>query len=231
MSIRLRGGVATDPVIQAARLLLVPSFAARQVFVDAGVPATQLEVVLNGVEDVQRREAPIDRVGFIFAGRISAEKGLLELLEDWPNNIRLDIVGEGPLLEEVRSACRHKSAITVLGHLSRGRVIELLPGYRGLVIPSRWIEAGVTLVLAEALMAGTPVLAREGNSAADFITRLGGGRVYSDGASLHAAIREWPEPEAWNPSPRSLFEQNLTAHLWIRQLEAVYDRVRSRRTS
>ncbi len=65
----------------------------------------------------------------MYAGRLSAEKGIACLLEAWQNAqdpIPLKIVGEGPLAELVRAAADTCSRIEYLGALSLPGVLDLM---------------------------------------------------------------------------------------------------------
>jgi glycosyltransferase involved in cell wall biosynthesis len=41
------------------------------------------------------------RQGWIFAGRLSAEKGIISLIQSWPSHEKLDVAGDGPLLNQI----------------------------------------------------------------------------------------------------------------------------------
>jgi glycosyltransferase involved in cell wall biosynthesis len=122
------------------------------------------------------RPAP-ERERWISVGRLSAEKGFVELLETWPRGVGLDIVGEGPLRAQVESSA--PAGVSVFDMRPAAELRLALPGYTGLVFPSRWTEAAIPLVVIEALEAGIPVVAREGNIGADQILSSGCGAVYN----------------------------------------------------
>ncbi len=98
----------------------------------------------------------------IYAGRLSAEKGVLEMLKAWRQlpQIPLVVVGDGPLYFQaqqmaVASGLRH---IRLLGQRSPAETLAIIKGARFLVFPSRWSEPfGMTLL--EAAACGVPAVA------------------------------------------------------------------------
>lgn len=101
----------------------------------------------------------------IFAGRLSKEKGILNLLETakkLPSNIHLIILGTGPEQNAVISSTKTQSNIHYLGYQQKNRTIELIRGSDLLVQPS--LAEGISSTLLEAMACKTPIVA----------TRVGG---------------------------------------------------------
>jgi glycosyltransferase involved in cell wall biosynthesis len=102
---------------------------------------------------------------FLYVGRMSAEKGLYDLLEAFVlvrKNLpaaRLDLVGSGDIEEDVKMKSRHAgldSAIGFLGTKSTEEIGRLLMQSDALVLPSHSEPWG--LVVNEALSYGCPVV-------------------------------------------------------------------------
>lgn len=151
---RNRGGVTRDAVVRRADAMVVLSERARRVYESAGVDAARLRVVPNFVEELPA-DAPsassdpsslshpsslsdASNGRWLFVGRLTPEKGILELVRSWPAGEALDVVGEGPLLEEASAAA--PEGISFLGPRPNPVLREAMPGYLGLVIASRWFE-------------------------------------------------------------------------------------------
>jgi glycosyltransferase involved in cell wall biosynthesis len=83
----------------------------------------------------------------LFAGRLSREKGVLELLEA-ANGIPLVIAGDGPLRDDVPGA---------LGFLAHDELERLYERAAVIVVPS--YREGFGVVCAEAMAHGRPVVA------------------------------------------------------------------------
>lgn len=128
----------------------------------SGVPLDRIHVRPNSLVD-----APPAGDGsgghVLFAGRLVAEKGLLDVLAAWkhmPANIRLMIAGDGPLRSEVEQAVSEQSNIEFKGQLTRSDLLKAMGSAVLTVVPSRWHEP-FGLVAIESLATGTPVMVRE----------------------------------------------------------------------
>jgi len=101
----------------------------------------------------------------IFAGRLSKEKGILNLLEmakKLPSNIHLMILGTGPEQNAVVSCTKAQSNVHYLGYQQKDRTIELIRGSDLLVQPS--LAEGISSTILESMACKTPIVA----------TRVGG---------------------------------------------------------
>ncbi len=96
---------------------------------------------------------------YIFAGRLSEEKGIDILLNSFRKSGRkLVIVGDGPLSGMVESFARDNTNTVYLGKRPLEEIYELISKAKALIFPSKWHEPfGRTIV--EAFAHGTPVIA------------------------------------------------------------------------
>jgi glycosyltransferase involved in cell wall biosynthesis len=117
------------------------------------------------------------RSGWLFAGRFAPEKGIIELITNWPKNENLDIAGMGPLRNQILNLIKLKPNIKLIGTYPPGDH-SIFMRYEGLVFPSSWIE-GSPLVVMECLGTGTPVICREVSSASEQIRQTNGGAIIS----------------------------------------------------
>ncbi|MEJ2866396.1 glycosyltransferase family 4 protein [Actinomycetospora sp. OC33-EN08] len=172
------GGPARHPVIARADRLVVISQRAADEYERAGIPGRRFDVVPNFVPPAPPT-IPSPRAGagerWLYAGRLSREKGLPELLDAWPGDRALDVIGDGEDAAVLRGF--ERPAVHFLGRRDNAEIRAALPSYTGLVVPSQWPEAGPPLTYLEALAAGTPVVAFAGNGAADDVARRGTGVV------------------------------------------------------
>jgi glycosyltransferase involved in cell wall biosynthesis len=142
---------------------------ARRKLIQGGLPAEKLHVKPNFVTP-DPGVGPGDRGYALYAGRLSEEKGIEVLLEAWKllgNQIPLVIVGEGPLASKVAARAPAIGA-DYRGPLSRHEVAGCMRHASLLVVPSVCYET-FSLVTAEALACGLPVLASDAGSAAELI--------------------------------------------------------------
>jgi glycosyltransferase involved in cell wall biosynthesis len=175
LAVAHRGGAPVHPVVRRADRLVAISERTIDEYAGAGVGRERFAVVPNFVPDPPAPAARDGEERWLFAGRLSGEKGLAELLAAWPADRGLDVVGDGEQAAELKAAAGPDVAF--LGALPHD-VVRALPGhYRGVLVPSQWPEAGPPLTYLEAIAAGTPVVACAGNGAADDIARYGTGVV------------------------------------------------------
>lgn len=132
----------------------------REKFIQGGLEAGKIFVKPNFLDDPHLNIQSLPcKPGALFIGRLSAEKGVSELLNAWKKiDYPLTVVGEGALEERLRA--RKVPRVTFTGALPRNEVIRLLAQTTFLVFPSVWYETfGLTMI--EAMAMGKPVLATD----------------------------------------------------------------------
>ncbi|MER6737850.1 glycosyltransferase [Streptomyces puniciscabiei] len=217
-----RHGLAKDPLLARADRIVVLSRLSERTYRRAGVPAERLVLVPNFVDAPRHHETPGDDTGrWLVAARLTAEKGVLELLRQWPADEPLDIVGDGELLAACRATA--PSSVRFLGRLDRAELRRRMPSWRGLVFPSRWYE-GAPCVEVEALAAGLPILAFEGSSVAESVRERGTGLVTDWDRPLapvlaEAAIR-FPSLRA---HCRQVYADHFTELAWTTLMTRTYE--------
>jgi len=127
----------------------------------AGIPRELLHVKPNffpGNPHVVAWEKRDDAV--VFVGRISSEKGVKTLIrawQAWGDAPELRIVGDGPLLSEIKALVeKYRLNVRFVGRLVPAKVLEEISRARLLILPSEWFE-GFPMVIREAFAYGTPV--------------------------------------------------------------------------
>lgn len=215
-----RGGVARSPLATKSRKVITLSHVAKGLFENWGVPTSRLAVVPNGVDDTIHRARPRSNGRWLVAGRISQEKGVLELVRSWPSGFALDVIGTGPQASELSALERPEVAL--LGSRTRERLRESIPDYEGLVFPSTCLEMQPTIVL-EAMAAGVPIVALSGNAASGLVEQYKCGASYSDAVSLEIALARIADSRRTAGSRgRQAFEQYFTQDAWWQQMEGLY---------
>ncbi len=132
-----------------------------------GFSASNIFVSTNGVDvDFINRVQPRGRCfDLVFCGRLHMTKGIFDLLKiieglkEGNNNIRCAIMGSGPMEKEFKELVFKKNLeenIILLGHVSEVKKIEVMKSAKVFVLPSH--EEGWGIVIAEAMVAGTPVV-------------------------------------------------------------------------
>jgi glycosyltransferase involved in cell wall biosynthesis len=112
------------------------------------------------------RSAPTEREhAVVYVGRLDEAKGLPLLLRAWDelrclrpeSNLRLVIVGGGPLEADVRRWAQRHRSVDMVGALPREEAVRMLARGSVAVVPSQWEET-FGLVAIEAMAVGTAPL-------------------------------------------------------------------------
>ena len=137
---------------------LTPSHFLRNKLIEGGMPAERIQVARNFV-DVDEYQPVYGGRYVLFAGRLEAYKGVLNVLEAARRlpNIPFHIVGVGTLEAEVRRVAATLPNVTVTGHLDRPAMRREIEGAICLVAPSLWNDIAPQVVL-EAFACGKPAI-------------------------------------------------------------------------
>ncbi len=179
ITVRNSFGVGHNALLQRADVLIVLSELQRDILARYGVDETKMVVVPNGLPEMSGEglvslEPPADE-RWLVVGRLSGEKGIKELVEIWPSSVPLDIYGDGPEREEI--SANAPAGVVFKGQVPNEQLRAELPGYTGMVFPSRCYETqGMAVV--EAFAAGVPVVARAGSAGAEIVAGVDPGWVY-----------------------------------------------------
>lgn len=213
-----------NSILTRADSLIAQTERMREFLLSRGVPIERVSFIPGFVDSAMPEHSKKPPRGWVFVGRLTAEKGLRELLAAWPHEESLDVVGDGPesrwLPHGSESLVRH------IGFVHHDEVLRRLPLYEGLVFPGRCWEGAYPMVVREAMACGLPVVAAAGSSAADFVRRYGGGVVYQDDnpPGLAMALRSIRHGgEAVRREAVAASREQFGIDRWVRAMETVYD--------
>jgi glycosyltransferase involved in cell wall biosynthesis len=206
---------------------------ARSKLIEGGLPPAKLVVKPNFVPDLPEGSGSGDFV--LFVGRLVLEKGIATLLSAWKlpksgalSGLKLRIIGDGPLAEQVRAAAAENPQVVYDGRRSPQEVCDALGQARLLVFPSQWYE-GLPRTIIEAYAKGTPVLASRLGSMIELVQegRTGGLFQPGDPADLIRQASLLVDNVAGlvelRRGARAAFLARYTADQNYRMLQAVYD--------
>jgi glycosyltransferase involved in cell wall biosynthesis len=132
-------------ILRGARVVVAPSNALAQATRELGVEVVR--VIPSGVDVPETGAAEDDPPFVLFAGRLSVEKGILELVEA-AAGLPLVVVGDGPLRDRVPGA---------RGFVPHDELERLYDRAAVVAVPSH--REGFGVVCAEAMAHGRPVVA------------------------------------------------------------------------
>lgn len=193
----------------------------RDLLIAVGIPRERIVIRLHTLEQaVAQGDGPGDHA--LFVGRLKAEKGVDLLAAQWPTELPLAIVGDGP---EIAIAQRLAGS-RFRGALPSQAVAEEMAKARFLVVASRVYEGGgLPLVALEALAAGTPVLAPAIGALPALIAERGVGWCYDPsvaGALTAAARRAWVAAPTLRAHCRTVVARDHDAQASLSRLRATY---------
>jgi glycosyltransferase involved in cell wall biosynthesis len=136
----------------------------RQKFIQGGLPAERILLKPNFVDFAAPAEQK--REGFLFVGRLSAEKGLNVLLEavSQAPELSVSVAGTGPQANLLAA----ERAVRALGALDGEGVRTAMSGALALVLPSIWYE-NFPRTIVEAFGCGLPVIASRLGALAEIV--------------------------------------------------------------
>jgi glycosyltransferase involved in cell wall biosynthesis len=197
---------------------------------DYGIPDERIVIKPNAIPDPGPAGPPGD--GFLFLGRLSAEKGLQLLLNAWERHEDgalgpLRIVGDGPLRAVAEAAAARRSDVVFLGPQDRSGVRDQLRATAVVVACSTWDDVLPTVVI-EALAAGRPVL----GTALGGIPYLIGDAGWTVPPTVEALAGALPAAGAGAPAladaARTRYQTTFTPDLVTKRLLEVYASVAGR---
>ncbi len=222
---------------RAVDVFIAPSTFSASLLVKGGLAEDRIAVVENFVTS----EAVSDSQGayFLFAGRLSEEKGILTLLDAWEllgTSIPLRIAGGGPLEDMVRSRAEKTPGVCFLGQVSRIEVSAQMRDAAAVVFPSLCYEVAPVSVI-EALAAGRPALVSAHGAAASIIEHgITGYHFKPDDATDLAKQVEWvwqdrTRLDNLRPRCREEYARRFTAVRHYQRLMEIYEQAIAARAS
>ena len=219
-----------SPILRRASALIAQTHTMQRFLMGRTSHGAKVVYLPGPVGTVAKGQVSPPTRAWLFAGRLTAEKGLKELLAIWPAELHLDVFGDGP--ERSQLEAESTPNIAWRGRIRNKDLLDQMPDYEGLIFPSLCWEGAYPIVVREAMSLGTPVVAAEGNSAADLIQDEGGGVTFqlTRANSLQSALEQVRRgshslrneasstasrlfaPEAWTTGILDVYEKVLKQH-------------------
>ncbi len=195
----------------------------RAKFIEGGLPARKLVVKPNFIDLAAPTAGP--RSGFLFVGRLSAEKGVAVLaaaLSQSPD-LKAAVAGVGSEAQRLAGVAN----ALLLGALAPAEVYAHMGRALALVLPSLWYE-NFPRTLVEAFACGLPVIASRIGALAELVDDGVTGLLFSPGDAADLAAKlQWAEAHPtrmaeFGANARATYEATLTGEANYRILCAIY---------
>jgi glycosyltransferase involved in cell wall biosynthesis len=203
----------------------------REILRSGGLPAERMAVKPNFVgSNNWEAERKIEEAA-LFVGRLSPGKGIRTLLSAWNTGripLRLKIIGDGPMADEIRSFAAGNTDVEYQGQQSLDAVYREMAKAKFLVFPSELFETfGRTVV--EAYSQGTPVLVSDLGGMQELVEEGVTGFCFPPGNidALIAGTLRFPTGEDYErmrTNCRNLFLRKFTPEINYAQLMEIYAR-------
>jgi glycosyltransferase involved in cell wall biosynthesis len=211
------GGPTADPVLARADRILCLSALQRRLLESRGIPRAKLVDWSNFLPaelDPGGSSPSGPREGVICAGRVSSEKGVVELVSSWDSDTRLTVVGDGPQFEDVKAAAVGRN-VDVLGRVERAAVLDLMARSAAFIMPGVWPEGSAApLSYIEALACGLPVVVRTTSEVSARVTEDRTGRVIGSLDEAAGAVALVERDTATSEHCRRVYETRYAEDIW-----------------
>jgi glycosyltransferase involved in cell wall biosynthesis len=198
---------------------------------ESGLPVAKVHVKPNFYPGLPPVQAWQERRPYVvFAGRLTAEKGVASLLRAWQawgaSAPELRLVGDGELRPELEGMAVGLP-IRFLGQIGSAEAHAQIAGARLLVLPSEWFE-GFPMVVREAFAFGTPAAVSDIGPLPSIVQHGRSGVVFKPGnpESLLREVRAaWEAPgmlEDLGRGARAEFELKYTEDANYSMLMDIY---------
>ena len=201
---------------------------------ELGFRGGPVRVVPNGVEASRFEPATVPGERFLYAGRLSREKGIATLLAAVARQpaVRLDVAGDGPEAAAARASAESTAPgrVRFLGHLEPRELGERMRAARAVVVPSEWYENAPMAVL-EAAACGVPVVGARIGGIPELVRDADTGLLHRPGdaddlGEKLARLAREPETAArLGRSARRLVEDELSLDRQIRTMLGILGEV------
>ncbi|MFI5936212.1 glycosyltransferase family 4 protein [Actinoplanes sp. NPDC051494] len=197
---------------------------------DYGIPDDRIVIKPNGLPDPGAPDPLGD--GFLYAARLSPEKGLALLLDAWQRHPvgalgRLTIAGDGELRPLAEQAAAARADVSYVGALDRAGMTAARRAASVIVAVPTWNDVLPTVIL-EAMASGRPVLGTAVGGIPYLLGGDAGWAVAPEPAALAAALpRARAEAASRAPAARDRYLRMFHPDVLVKRLIEIYAGLRT----
>lgn len=175
-------------------------------------------------------DSRVMKTKFVFSGRLDENKGILFLLNVWPQlpaDWELHIYGDGACREACLKSAEAHDNIRYFGFRPREEIYADLADAAALLFLSELYE-GYPMVLPECFSVGRPVVSTNIGNQGDILAASGGGVTFApgDAEGFRQALEEVLRNNAdYSAKAAAYYERNLTRQRNYQMLADIYEKV------
>jgi len=184
------------------------------------VPPEKMVIKPNFIPDPGEGHQPREDF-YLFAGRLSPEKGVNVLLDAFSQlDHKLVVAGDGPV--------SNAANVSFAGKKNNQELMDLMKRCKALVFPSIWYE-GLPFVIVEAFAAGTPVIASNLGSMSELVKHRYNGLHFEPGSAtdLRDAIMAFEnggtQTQQMYSNARKTYLDNYSIEQHYRSIISIYE--------
>lgn len=215
--------------------IITPSEFFRNMFIDDGVSPDKIKALHNSIEMKDYDIKTKDDGYALYFGRLSREKGILNLLNAFAKLDKglLYIAGEGPEEETIKEIIKEnklEDRIKLLGFLNKKEMTEATSKCKFVVVPSTGYE-NCPYSLLEALAIGKPVIGSNMGGIPELINDNENGFIfkYNDIDDLSKKMKLLFEDEKlvkkFSKKSKELAKENYSREKYYKDLMDIYEKV------
>jgi glycosyltransferase involved in cell wall biosynthesis len=229
LAIATRNSGAHNPSLNENGVKIVLSDFSKEMYLKHYSSNLDIRVLPNFAERTDKSKARQSNSSvspWVYIGRLSPEKGILELLSNWPEGELLHVYGTGDLEAQLHRDFGSNQNIVFQGSLMPTDRAATLLSSKGLLFPSVCRENS-PLVIGEAYSAGIPVIAFSGNVAGENISKYGGGVSFDSFSELGNTLKVLESIRKSQITVISeIYESQYSPETWLNKLMQIYESIR-----
>lgn len=213
--------------------IITPSEFYRTKFIEDGINPNKIQAIHNSIEMNDYNVETKDDGYALYFGRLSKEKGILNLINAFAkcNKGNLYIAGEGPEKEKIKKIIKENSLedrVKLLGFLDKEQMTDVTRKCKFVVVPSIWYENCPYSVL-ETLAIGKPIIGSNMGGIPELVIDNENGFIYNTVDELTEKMNVLFENEdlvkQFSKKSKELAKQNYDREVYYNKLKQIYDKV------
>ena len=215
--------------------IVTPSKFYKQKMIEDGIEEKHITAIHNFIE-LDKYNLELQDDGYaLYIGRLSKEKGILNLIEAFSRikDQKLYIAGDGPERKKIETIIKDRNLedrIMLLGYINQDQVKEYLRKARFVVVPSIWYENCPYSVM-ETLAIGKPVIGANIAGIPELVNDKVNGLLYkydsiSDLEAKMKILYENPElAKQYGANAKKIAIENYGKEKYYKQIINIYNKV------
>lgn len=213
--------------------IITPSEFYRTKFIEDGINPNKIQAIHNSIEMNDYNVETKDDGYALYFGRLSKEKGILNLINAFAkcNKGNLYIAGEGPEKENIEKIIKEnkiEDRVKLLGFLNKEQMTDVTRKCKFVVVPSIWYENCPYSVL-ETLAIGKPIIGSNMGGIPELVIDNENGFIYNTVDELAQKMNLLFEDEElvnkFSKKSKELAKQNYNREVYYNKLKQIYDKV------